>query len=155
MTTTVRDATPDDAAALVRIREVMILSTWVEPPSSTWQDAATEELRRQLESGSMIGAVAQVDDVVASGGIARVWQQLPGPDDNGSRAWIFSVATEEAFRRRGLARAVVTHLVERIDALGVARIDLTASDDGMPLYESLGFSLAESPLMRRRSAPRP
>ena len=150
MTTTVRDATPDDARALVRIREVMILSTWVEEPSTTWQEPATEDLRRQLESGSMIGVLAEVDGEVASGALARVWQQLPGPDDDGSRAWIFSVATEEHLRRRGLARAVVTRMVERIDALGTARIDLTASTEGAPLYESLGFSLAEAPLMRRR-----
>jgi len=150
VTTTVRDATPDDARPLVRIREVMILSTWVEQPSSTWQEPATEELRRQLESGSMIGVLAEVDDEVASGALARVWQQLPGPDDDGSRAWIFSVATEEPMRRRGLARAVVSRMVERIDALGVARIDLTASPEGGPLYESLGFAVAETPLMRRR-----
>lgn len=149
MTTTVRDATPDDAAALVRIREVM-LATFVEEPTDTWQADATEELRRQLEAGTMIGALAEVDGVVASGALARVWRQLPGPGDDGSRGWIFSVATEEPLRRRGYARAVVTHLVERLDALGTARIDLTASEDGEPLYVSLGFSRAESPLLRRR-----
>ncbi len=145
----VRDATPDDAAALVRIREVM-LATFVEAPTDTWQADAAEELRRQLEAGTMIGALVEIDGVVASGGLARVWRQLPGPGDDGSRAWIFSVATEEPLRRRGYARAVVTHLVERLDSLGTARIDLTASDDGEPLYLSLGFSRAESPLLRRR-----
>jgi GNAT superfamily N-acetyltransferase len=101
VTTTVRDATPDDAAALVRIRQVMLASF------------------------------------------------QPGPDDG---AWI-PEATEEPYRRRGLAREVVTHLVQRLDADAVPRIDLTASEEGMGLYLSLGFAPSDAPLLRRRRTP--
>ena len=146
---TVRDATPDDAEALVRIREVM-LESFRGDVGTDWQAEAVDELRAQLRSGSMVGVVAVDDAVVVSGALARVWRQLPGPGDDGSRAWIFSVATEEGHRRRGHARAVVTHLVERLDAAGTARIDLTASEEGEPLYESLGFARSDAPLLRRR-----
>lgn len=152
MTTTVRDAAPDDAEALVRIREVM-LGSFLDDVGEGWQEAAAVELRAQLEAGTMIGALAEVDGAVACGALARVWRQLPGPGDDGSRAWIFSVATEEGHRRRGLGRAVVTHLVERLDALGTSRIDLTASEDGEPLYVSLGFARSDAPLLRRRRTP--
>lgn len=149
MTTTVRDATPDDAAALIRIREVM-LDSFAGDAGAGWQQDAVRELHDQLEQGSMIGALVEVDGRVACGALARVWRQLPGPGDDGSRAWIFSVATEVGYRRRGLARAVVTHLVERLDSAGTARIDLTASEGGEPLYLSLGFARSEAPLLRRR-----
>lgn len=153
MTTTVRDATPDDAAALVRIREVMLASFLGDVGDGRWKAEATEVLREQIETGGMIGALAEVDGVVGSGALARVWRQLPGPDDDGRRAWIFSVATEEPFRRRGLARSVVTRLVDRLDALGLPRIDLTASQEGMDLYLSLGFAPSDAPLLRRRRTP--
>lgn len=149
VTTTVRDATPDDASALIRIRVVMLESIGKPVDDLSWVPAAEAELRRQMELGEMIGALAVVEGAVAAGALARVWRQLPGPGDDGSRAWIFSVATEIEHRRQGLGRAVVTHLVDRIDALGVARIDLTASDEGEGLYRSLGFEHSPAPLLRR------
>jgi ribosomal protein S18 acetylase RimI-like enzyme len=150
VTTTVRDATPDDAAALIRIREVMLASFLDDLGDGAWKAEATDVLREQLASGGFLGVVAVVDGTVASGALARVWRQLPGPDDDGRRAWIFSVATEEAYRRRGLARGVVTHLVDRLDAMGLPRVDLTASEDGIGLYLSLGFAPSDAPLLRRR-----
>ena len=150
MTTTVRDATPADAAALVRIREVMLAGFLEDLGDGSWRAEGTDVLREQLENGGMIGVLAEVDGVVASGALARVWRQLPGPDDDGWRGWIFSVATEEGFRRRGLARGVVSRLVERLDGIGLPRIDLTASPEGMGLYLSLGFAPTDAPLLRRR-----
>ncbi|MFN8167468.1 MAG: GNAT family N-acetyltransferase [Candidatus Nanopelagicales bacterium] len=149
MTTTVRDATPEDAEALVRIRIVMLQSIGKPLGDLAWVPDAVAELRRQLSSGEMVGALATVDGEAASGALARVWRQLPGDGDDGSRAWIFSVATEEEHRRRGLARAVVTHLVDRLDQRGTARIDLTASEEGEGLYVSLGFAHSPAPLLRR------
>jgi ribosomal protein S18 acetylase RimI-like enzyme len=150
VTTTVRDADPDDAAALIRIRVVMLEGMGAELDDLTWVPAAVDEVRRQLESGEMLGVVAEDEGSVICGALARVWQQLPGPGDDGTRAWIFSVATEAEHRRRGHARAVVTHLVEHLDARGVARIDLTASAEGEGLYLSLGFAHSPAPLLRRR-----
>ena len=122
--TTVRDATPDDAAALV-------------------------ELQAQLAAGSMLGAVAEVDGRIASGGMARLWRMPPGVDDDGSRGYVFGVATRPDLRRRGLGRAVVTHLLDVLDARGIDRIELTASRDGRDLYRSLGFEPSHDPLLPR------
>jgi len=149
--TTVRDATTDDVEDLIRIRIVMLEGVGHPPADLDWVPAATRELARQLAAGSMLGALAEVDGRVVSGAMARLFQQLPGDGgDDGSRAWIFSVATEPAYRRQGLARAVVTHLVQRLDALGVVRSELTATTDGEPMYRALGFTDSANPLLRRR-----
>jgi ribosomal protein S18 acetylase RimI-like enzyme len=148
--TTVRHATPDDAAALIDLRVIMLEGVGRPPAHLDWVPAAVDALRAQLVEGSMIAVVAEVDGDVVSGGVARIWQQLPGVDDDGSRGYIFSVATRPAFRRRGLGRAVVGRLVDTLDERGVARIDLTASADGIDLYRSLGFQASEDPLLRRR-----
>jgi ribosomal protein S18 acetylase RimI-like enzyme len=149
MTWTVRDAVPEDAAALGRIRLVMLEALGHRLEDLGWMHAAEEQLREHLAAATMLGAVAETEGRVVSGGLARVWRQLPGPDDDGTRAWLFSVATEVPERRRGIGRAVVTHLVERLDRIGVRRVDLTASEDGVALYESLGFERTTYPLLRR------
>lgn len=150
MTWTVRDAVPDDAAALVRMRVVMLEALDADVSDLGWVPGAVEHVTEQLGSGAMVAVVAEEGAAVVSGGMARVWRQLPGPGDDGSRAWVFNVATEAGHRRRGIGRDVVTRLVERLDALGVHRVDLTASEDGLGLYESLGFERAPYPLLRRK-----
>jgi ribosomal protein S18 acetylase RimI-like enzyme len=146
---TARDASLADVADLVRIRLVM-LEAMATVSDLSWIAAAEQELTDQLREGSMIGAVSEVEGRVVSGGLARVWRQLPGPDgDDGSRGWVFSVATEPEHRSRGHARAVVAHLLRRLDAAGVHRVDLTASDDGVAMYRSMGFAAPAVPLLRR------
>jgi ribosomal protein S18 acetylase RimI-like enzyme len=146
---TARDATEGDAAALVRIRLVM-LDAMAPVTDRSWMPAAERELAAQLRSGAMLGAVSEVEGFVVAGALARVWRQLPGPGaDDGSRGWVFNVATEAAHRSRGHGRAVVEHLVARLDAAGVHRVDLTASADGIGMYRSLGFAPAPVPLLRR------
>ncbi len=62
-------------------------------------------------------------------------------------AWIGMVLTHPDFRRQGLARALVTAAIERADALGVATVKLDATEEGRPLYQSLGFR-SEQPIER-------
>jgi len=57
------------------------------------------------------------------------------------------VLTDPAYRRRGLARSLVTPLLELADARGIESVKLDATDQGQHLYESLGFR-AEQPVER-------
>lgn len=118
----------------------------------SWVGPAETTLAAQLADGSVLGAVASVDGAVVSGALARTYPSLPGPDGDGSRAWMFSVATFEQHRRRGHARAVIQHLLDRLDSLRVTRVDLTASRDGDQLYRSFGFADAGYPMLSRRAS---
>jgi GNAT superfamily N-acetyltransferase len=53
--------------------------------------------------------------------------------------WIGMVLTHPAFRRQGLARGLVAHVMERAGQRGVETLKLDATDEGRGLYESLGF----------------
>jgi GNAT superfamily N-acetyltransferase len=58
----------------------------------------------------------------------------------GSRlAWIGMVLTSLEYRRRGLARALLANALEQADKMGIETIKLDATDQGQPLYETLGF----------------
>ena len=56
-----------------------------------------------------------------------------------SLAWIGMVLTKEEYQRRGFARRLMAHALENADTMGIATIKLDATDQGLPLYESLGF----------------
>ena len=50
-----------------------------------------------------------------------------------------SVYTAPEYRRLGIARRLMTMLLDAARELGVHRLLLNSSDMGRPLYESLGF----------------
>jgi GNAT superfamily N-acetyltransferase len=61
--------------------------------------------------------------------------------------WIGMVLTATAYRRRGFARTLLLHTIARADQLGIESLKLDATNQGQPLYESLGFRV-EQPVER-------
>jgi GNAT superfamily N-acetyltransferase len=53
--------------------------------------------------------------------------------------WIGMVLTKAEYQRRGFAKRLLAHALENADKMGIATIKLDATDQGRPLYESLGF----------------
>jgi GNAT superfamily N-acetyltransferase len=57
------------------------------------------------------------------------------------------VYTEPGHRRQGLARRLMDSVHAWCREAGVTSVALNASHDGLPLYESMGYQLAPSPMM--------
>ena len=150
----IRRAGPGDAEELMRLRGVMMASTQgVPPPAGDWQRIGAEMLRTQLVAAeaSIAAFVADKGDEpgLAACVLGQVDQRLPGPSNpTGLRGYVYNVATDPAYRRRGLSRACMTALLEWYAGRGVGTIDLRASPDGEPLYASLGFRRTKDPAMR-------
>jgi len=68
-------------------------------------------------------------------------------------AWIAMVLTDPAFRRRGLANALLEHGIAYAENRGAKSIWLDATEMGRPVYEKLGFA-AVFGLTRRRGIVR-
>ena len=84
-------------------------------------------------------AVAEDDAVVAGAGL---WLMDWPPHMVGTslrRGNILNVYTEPDFRRRGLARKLTEAAMQWCRSEGIDYVILHASDEGRPLYESLGF----------------
>ena len=144
----IRSARPDDVPELVRLRAVMFDAMGVPEEGPAWREICAERLRAGLAAGTVVGAVldAPGGPGLASCVLAELHDRLPSPDDPDARhAYVLNVCTDPKWRRRGCARSVVSRLIDDLRALGATRIGLHATDDGLPLYESLGF--------RRRSVP--
>jgi GNAT superfamily N-acetyltransferase len=98
-------------------------------------------VQRSLAEGTYRGWLACTSDgqVVAGGGlIVHDWPARPR-DYDPRRAYILNVYTEPAYRGHGLARRIMTDIVDWCREQGFARVMLHASRYGRPLYESMGF----------------
>ena len=74
---------------------------------------------------------------------------------SGKAATILNVYTVPAFRRRGLASALLREAMDDAGRLGVSVVDLQANAMGKPVYEKLGFMVRRSeytPMEYRLSA---
>jgi GNAT superfamily N-acetyltransferase len=86
-------------------------------------------------------------EAVAGGG-ATIIPWPPGPRYPGTRlAFVYNVYTEPAHRGRGLARRIMEAIHEFCRGEGIGSVALNASRFGQPLYESLGYHVAQSPMM--------
>ena len=58
-------------------------------------------------------------------------------------AWLGMVLAHPDYRRRGFARRLLEHALEFADGRNVRSLKLDATDQGQPLYESLGFRVEQ------------
>jgi GNAT superfamily N-acetyltransferase len=149
-----RRAGPEDAAELMRLRTVMLDSMHgADVADGPWLATGLAVLRRQLADPGD-GIAAFVVDRPDRPGLAAcvvgsVDQRLPGPNDpTGLRGYVYNVATDPAYRRRGYSRACMTALLAWYAGRGVRTVDLRASPDGEPLYAELGFTRTNATGMR-------
>lgn len=139
--TTLRRATPADAAELTRLRGHMHRAMGSRPTEES--DARTRAaFERRLGESDVAAYVVggPPGGPLVSCGVGWVEEHLPSPHQlDPRRGHIASMSTDPAARRQGHARAVFTALLAWFAELGVSRVDLRATPDGQPLYEQSGF----------------
>lgn len=139
----VRAATVADAAVIARHRAAMFRDMGVLGDSDVpaLEAASRDCLPRALAARDYLGWVVEHNgEVVAGGGLVlRPLLPRPGAPQGGQEAYVLNVYTEPEHRRRGLARQLMQVILAWCEARRIARITLHASDDGRPLYDSMGF----------------
>ncbi|MEG8180375.1 GNAT family N-acetyltransferase [Nocardia terpenica] len=152
----VRQAGAEDADEIARLRGVMLGALDGVTDERGWQEHSAETLRKQLGDPEGAMAVFVVDrpgepGIVAACAVGSIDQRLSSPrNPSGLVGYVFSVATEEAYRRRGYSRACTEALLEWFRRRGVTVVDLHASKYGVALYTSLGFEPTADPALRLR-----
>ena len=138
---TLRRATPDDAEDLTRLRGLMHLSMGDEP-SEVWRAGCEQAFARRLATDGFRAYVVDDGGQVVCSGAGWLDEHLPSPYLlSGVRGHIASMSTDPEHRRQGHARAVFAALMDWFHSLGVARVDLRATEDGRVLYEQFGFQV--------------
>ena len=74
----------------------------------------------------------------SAGAMLLDWPPSPR-DPRGGLAFVYNVYVHAGHRRRGIARALMLAVHEWAQERGLGAIALHASDDGQPLYETLGY----------------
>ncbi|WP_377641174.1 GNAT family N-acetyltransferase [Oryzobacter terrae] len=150
----VREATADDAAALVVLRVVMFEAMGVPPErlaDDVWRHAAHDWFVRSTGRDGVRTTVAEVGGEVVAAAVGEVTALIPGPGaPNGAVGLISNVATLPAHRGRGLAAAVTDDLMAWfLEHTDVTRVDLFATPRGARIYEPRGFVARSFPAMSR------
>ena len=136
---TLRPATPADAQALTRLRGFMHTAIG-DTLTEEWRVACSAAFLRRLASPGFVAYLVEVDGLAVSSGVGWLEEHLPSPHQlDGRRGHIASMSTDPAYRQQGHARLVFAALMDWFADQGISRVDLRATEDGRPLYESFGF----------------
>lgn len=137
---TLRRATADDAEDLTRLRGLMHLAMGSASLPEEWRLACEDAFRRRLAALDFVAFGVEEDGRLVSCGAGWLEEHLPSPGQyDGRRGHIASMSTMVEWQRRGYGRLVFGALMDWFAAHGVPRVDLRATEDGRPLYESFGF----------------
>jgi GNAT superfamily N-acetyltransferase len=149
----IREATLADAEAMAALRRAMFEEMRADGGvSDPWSD---EERRRRIDeataafasyaavalpAGAYLGWLAEADGcVIGSCGLA-ICSVPPTPGNpSGRSGQLLSVYVDTAWRRRGVARALVTRALAHAQTSGIGLVSLHPTEAGAPLYEQLGF----------------
>lgn len=95
----------------------------------------------RLADGRYLGWIAFDGDRPAgsAGLLILEWPPVLQDPAGGYRGYILNVYVEPEYRRHGLARELVGHCLTEASRRGIGVISLHASEEGLALYESLGF----------------
>jgi GNAT superfamily N-acetyltransferase len=152
MAYSIRPATIADIPSIVEHRERMFREMGIPAAFEDMAPATETWLRHALPSQTYRGWVAvAADGSVAAGGGLIVIPWPPGPMTMDPRCgFVFNVFTETAHRKQGLARRLMDAMHEWCRGEGIERVVLNASSFGKPLYEDMGYVVADEPMLRLR-----
>ncbi len=138
----IREATADDIPEILEQRKHMYQDMGHREPGALFRMVSTsrEFLGKAIPAGYFRGWFATDEDKIVAGG-AVLLSPWPSHTYDGEclRATILNVYTYPEFRRRGIARQLMQHMIEWCRNQGLAMVYLHASEDGRALYESLRF----------------
>jgi GNAT superfamily N-acetyltransferase len=149
MTYSIRQATTSDSAIIAHHRVAMFQDMGEVPTDALSSElllTSIAALTALFREGSYVGWLAiDTGERVIAGAGAHIKPQLPRISHDGAGvagmpiALVVNVYTEPAWRRKGIARALMQRIMGWATTQGIDRVLLHASDAGRPLYRSLGF----------------
>jgi len=148
---TIRRATDADAGLLAEHRAAVWVETehWSDAELQTqipvWRDFFIRCMRDDLYAAFI---AEEAGTAIGSGGLL-VYLTIPRPgfaSDRGGR--VQSVYVAPPARRRGVARAIVQHIVDLARRKQLTSLVLHPTENARPLYADFGFEPADEMMLR-------
>ena len=137
----IRTATKNDIEDLMNVRLEMLRIVNNLSDSETFDTTLIEQSRNYFLNGNQTTVIA-VDEnkIVGCATISYINIMPTYSHPTGNRAHLMNVYTNKNYRRQGIAKQMVSLLIEEAKSKGATEISLDATEDGRPLYKSLGFT---------------
>ncbi|WP_429233397.1 GNAT family N-acetyltransferase [Aeromonas salmonicida] len=139
----IRQADMADIPALVSLRMGLFceVGELADPLADLdlWQATSAYFSAGQAD-GSARSWVAEVEGEVVASGTLALFVRPPYPGNlSGREAYLLNMYTLPAYRKQGMASALLDAIVVHASAEQLGKVWLHASDQGRPLYERMGF----------------
>lgn len=150
----IRPAEPRDVPVIAHHRATMFRDMGSIPQQDyePLRQASAEWIGSLVATGEYAGWLVEYERAIVAGGGMLLGDIGPGPGcyRMSRRAHIVNVYTEPDHRRRGLARQLMQTMLDWCEHHGFNMVTLHASDEGRPLYQSLGFTPTNEMRLRKR-----
>lgn len=132
--------TPSDIELLMESRLTMLREVNSLLPDYQFSDEFVDFSREYFLNGDQTTVLAfDGDIVVGCASISYITIMPTFSHPSGKRAHLMNVYTAPSIRGQGVAKKMVTMLIDEAWAKGATEISLDATTMGRPLYERLGF----------------
>ena len=102
--------------------------------------ALRDYYRRHMADRTFVSWIAlDGDRIVGTSGMSSVEKPPYFSCPSGRIGLLSSMFTEPGYRRRGIAKTLLSHVVEEARAYRCGSVQITASDEGVLLYTAFGF----------------
>ena len=136
------EATKEDISELVRMRIAYMKDDFgsVSEHERKCMEAQLPDYFERKLGTELVAFVAKDGDRIVSVAYLHIIE-MPANSIllNGLYGEVLSVYTEPEYRGRGLCSTLMRNLVEYGKKRGLGRIDLSATDEGYPIYAKTGF----------------
>lgn len=130
----------NDLPGLMKWREEVINEVFGEKPDATLLKANEDYYCQHIADGSHLAFVAEFEGKECGCGSICLTDELPSPDNpTGHCAYIMNIYVRKEFRNHGIAHRIVERLIDEAKRRGCLKIYLETTEDGKPVYSSLGF----------------
>ena len=140
-----RRAASKDINAFVQNRIEFVTSIRKIKDIESFERNTKAYLVENIDSDKLIIFIAVDGDDIISSCMACIFETVPLPGClNGKSAELLNVYTKEMHRHKGHSRKLLELIIEEMKKVGVEKIHLTYTEDGVGLYEKMGFSPLEN-----------
>ena len=138
----IRKANSEDIDLILENRMEFISNVVKEGMPDGFKDNTYKYLCEHIDDNSLAAWLAIDNEKIVSIAVICFYDVLPTVSNiSGKTGYILNVYTMENYRRKGLAKRLLTELINEAKALNVGKICLKATDDGRKVYEKMGFEI--------------
>ncbi len=136
---TYRRLTEEDLAVFIEMRITQLREEGAKDDIDL-RPALNDYYRRHLNDGTFVSWLAlDGEKIVGTSGMSFVEKPPYFGCQSGKIGLISSMYTDPSYRRRGIAKDLLTKVMDDARQYGCGAIQITASDMGVKLYTACGF----------------